>query len=37
MLAAKWMGVPPWELARQPIFWRDAALSILEGLGDAED
>jgi hypothetical protein len=20
---AKWMGVPPWELAQQPIFWAD--------------
>lgn len=24
--AARYLGVPPWELAAQPIYWRDVAL-----------
>ncbi len=28
--AARYLGVPPWELAEQPIFWQDAAL-LVEG------
>jgi hypothetical protein len=24
--AAKYLGVSPWELAQQPVFWRNAAL-----------
>jgi hypothetical protein len=24
--AAKYLGVPPWELAEQPIWWLNAAL-----------
>lgn len=26
--AARFMGVPPWELAKQSIFWQDAALQV---------
>lgn len=24
--AARYLGVAPWDLARQPVFWMDAAL-----------
>lgn len=27
ILAAKYLGVPPWELARQPLFWTEVALA----------
>jgi len=26
MRAARYLGVPPWELARMPVYWRDRAL-----------
>ncbi len=25
--AAKYLGVAPWELSQQPVFWRNAALT----------
>lgn len=25
--AAKYLGVPPWDLLSQPVFWRNAALT----------
>lgn len=25
--AAKYLGVAPWDLAAQPVFWREAALA----------
>lgn len=25
---AKWLGVAPWELAKQPVFWMRAATTI---------
>jgi hypothetical protein len=27
--AAQYLGVPPWELMKQPIFWRIKALSAM--------
>lgn len=27
--AAKYLGVPPWELIRESIFWRDKALKAM--------
>ena len=36
MKAARWMGVPPWELARQPIFWRVWARTIEIAEAEAE-
>lgn len=28
--AAKYLGVTPWELSAQPVFWRNAALTALD-------
>lgn len=27
---ARWAGVAPWELARQPVVWLDAILTAME-------
>lgn len=35
--AAKYLGVPPWELAKMPIFWRDAALAAESAENYAEN
>lgn len=29
--AAKYLGVPPWELARQPLYWTEVALAAMDG------
>jgi hypothetical protein len=29
--AARYLGVPPWELARQPAAWQDLALEFEAG------
>jgi hypothetical protein len=28
MRAARWLGVPPWELENQPAFWMEHALAF---------
>lgn len=28
--AARWAGVPPWELARQPAYWMNAICDAME-------
>jgi hypothetical protein len=28
--AAKYLGVPPWELARQPLYWTEVALAAMD-------
>jgi hypothetical protein len=28
--AAKYLGVPPWELMKQSVFWRNAALKCMQ-------
>jgi hypothetical protein len=33
--AARYLRVPPWELAHQPMFWTEVALAALEGEGRA--
>lgn len=33
--AARYLGVPPWELAQQPVFWREAALACEEAEASA--
>lgn len=30
MLAAQWMGVPPWDLAQRPVAWLQMALVCRE-------
>jgi len=34
--AAKYMGVPPWELLKQPIYWRNWALQAEKAENEAE-
>lgn len=36
MKAAIYLGVAPWELARQPVAWRDWALMAMGAEGRAE-
>ena len=31
--AARWLGVAPWDLARQPIWWREWAFTAMEAEG----
>jgi hypothetical protein len=33
--AAKYLGVPPWELMKQSIFWREKALIAMAAENDA--
>ena len=33
--AAKELGVPPWELARQPTYWRDRTLFFMRAEAEA--
>lgn len=34
--AARYLGVPPWELADQPIFWMRVALAVEGAEAEAE-
>lgn len=35
MMAAKWLGVAPWELAEQPADWLAAAQTVMAAEGGA--
>jgi hypothetical protein len=35
--AARYLHVPPWELAQQPIFWRNFAIACLSAENEAEE
>jgi hypothetical protein len=34
--AARYLRVPPWELAHKPIFWTEVALAAMEAEGRAK-
>lgn len=34
--AARYMGVAPWELARQSIWWKNKALTIMQAEANAQ-
>lgn len=34
--AARFLGVPPWELETKPIYWRNLALAAESAEGEAE-
>jgi len=34
--AAKWMQVPPWELAKQCVWWEQKALVIMQAEANAQ-
>jgi hypothetical protein len=36
MTAAKWMGVPPWDLLEQPAIWTDWALAAIHAENEAQ-
>ena len=35
--AARYLGVAPWELSEQPVFWRAAALAAESAENDARE
>jgi hypothetical protein len=37
MAAARYMKVPPWELAKQSIWWRDKALIAMTAESQAQE
>lgn len=37
IVAARYLGVPPWELARVPRFWEEVALIARAAEADAEE
>lgn len=34
---AKWLGVPPWELAQAPSMWRDRASAVMDAEAHAAE
>ena len=36
LVAAKYLQVPPWELADRPVFWPEIALAAQKAEADAE-
>lgn len=34
--AARYLGVPPWELMKQPLYWRQWALAVQEAEEEVE-
>ena len=36
MVAARYLGVAPWELYRQPVYWRDWALTAHNAEDEAQ-
>ena len=35
--AAKYLGVPPWELMNQSLWWQDRAFMSMSAEGEAQD
>jgi hypothetical protein len=36
-MAAKWFGIPPWDLEQMPVVWRDRALAAMEAEAHARE